>query len=152
MTGYSQMEWGRTPFCTDATWRPLLQWTDSQTLCWQNALTTLSKLLREHCTMFPNFLSLNENQKKNLYLSRFIQHSIRPALRGLLSQQTELNKQGRLFDCKMKKGTFRTSVKKFVGGSTRVCLLSLPGHWWFVSGGDHETSHISGSFIRFPPF
>lgn len=47
------------------------------------------------------------------------------------------------------KGTFNF-CKMSVGGSIQVCLLQVPGYWWFVRE-DHEASHLSVKNILSPP-
>lgn len=92
----------------------------------------LSKLLWHHCTMFQNFLSVNEKPKMkkkekvcvSLILPRLAIGSRRPRA----ASQMTLNKQAPLGCCEMKNGTFRTSVKfQWVGAAECVCerLLAI---------------------------
>lgn len=97
----------------------------------------LSKLLRHHCTMFQNFLSVKRKRKKKksaslLFAPQLAMGSRRPRV----VSQTILNKQAPLGE--MENGTFRTSVKfQWVGAAECVCER-FAGHWRFVRGG-HET-------------
>lgn len=92
----------------------------------------LSKLLRHHCTMFQNFLSVNEKpkmkKKKKRSASLLLCRNLRSVLAGLEQRHsvTTLTKQAPLGRCEMKNGTFRTSVKfQWVGAAECVCKRLL---------------------------
>lgn len=91
----------------------------------------LSKLLRHHCTMFQNFLSVNEKpklKKTKKKVSLIVPQLAIGSRRPRAASQTTLNKQAPLGRCEMKNGTFRTSVKfQWVGAAECVCerLLAI---------------------------
>lgn len=125
--GYSQVEWGRTPFWKDATWRPVLQPTGSNTLRWPNPLTNFQNFCGTIAQCFKISFQSTKNQKwKKKKKEEFSVSLIAPRLicsrRPRAASEMALNKQASLGLWEMKNGTFRTSVKcLWVGAAECVC-------------------------------
>lgn len=86
-------------------------------LCGIKSSHNLSKLLRRHCTMFQNFLSLNEKPKN-------VSPSLWTYNLGYSGRPSALS-NGPLFDCKLKKEYLTSAKCVWVGALVCVCWRFL---------------------------
>lgn len=122
---YSQVGWGSSPFCMDATWRPLLQRTGSDAF-----FKMLSQSFKTFAAPLHNVSKFPLSQRKPKNVSAFfptVQHTLLTwaTLTGLQLCQIRWNKQGPLFDCKLKKELSTSAKSVWVGATVCVCQRFL---------------------------